>query len=413
MSDNRPILLLANVAVADQLSAAAPPRTIHSVEEPFAALEALADGDHAAVLVAMPQRDLPRLLSSMRQIKPSARLYGLCTPAQEHQLLQSCPRGQKLIDDYFIMPPTAREWRQILSAAGLEDHKQAQAEQAPSEPTLSPRDVIALIEAATSAEDLSKGVADLIKRRCQAEVRWSTPSSRAGIQQLLVLGENPQAKLFAVTALEPDEPRDKWLAALRGLLPTLADHARRMDLFRRLAITDDLTGSHNRRYFMHLAARMLEEARNRRVRATLLLYDIDDFKRYNDEFGHSAGDEILCETANLMRQVVRKGDLVVRVGGDEFAVLFGEFGPVRQAGSQPIQTPYQLADRFRKAVNSHEFKSLGQKAKGTLTISGGLACFPWDGTTITELLAAADKALLAAKASGKNNIYLVGGQPPE
>jgi two-component system, cell cycle response regulator len=224
------------------------------------------------------------------------------------------------------------------------------------------------------------------------------------------MGDEPQRKLFAAAPLEMDANRERWLSALRAILPPLAGVARRMELFRRLAITDDLTGAHNRRYFRHLASRLLEEARQRRVRATVLLYDIDDLKRYNDEFGHVAGDEILRETASLMRQIVRKGDLVARVGGDEFAAMFCEFGPVRQAGSQPIQTPYQLADRFRKAVNSFEFKSLGPKAKGTLTISGGMACYPWDGGSVEELLAAADKALLAAKASGKNNIYLVGGE---
>jgi diguanylate cyclase (GGDEF)-like protein len=408
MSDRQPILLLADPAVADRLSAAAPPGAVRAVADAFAALEALADGDHAAVVVAMPQWDLPRLLSAMRKTKPSARLYGLCTPAQEHQLLQSCPRAERLIDDYFIMPPTSAEWRRILGVSGVEA---AELRPAVAEPALSAREIASLVEAAVSPEDLAQRVAELVGRACRTEVRWSTPDNpRPGIQQLVVMGEAPARKLFATAPLEVDAAREQWLSALRAILPDLFTVARRMELFRRLAITDDLTGAHNRRYFMHMAARLLEEARRRRVRSTLLLYDIDDFKRYNDGFGHAAGDEILRETAELMQQIVRKGDLVARVGGDEFAALFCEFGPVRQAGSQPIQTPYQLVDRFRKAVNSHEFKSLGPSARGTLTISGGLACFPWDGATVEQLLAAADKAMLAAKASGKNNIYLVGGE---
>ena len=416
MSEHEPILLLADPAVADQLSSAVPPGTFRAVVDPFAALEALADGDHRAVMVAMPQWDLPRLLSAMRKTKPSARLFGLCTPAQENQLLQSCPRGERLIDDYFILPPTSSEWRQILASAGVETAA-APAAMAPrpiAQPGLDAAELASLIDAAVSPDDLAARVAELAARACGVEVCWSSPKTpRGGIQQLLTLGDRPQRKLFAVAALEPDESRERWLSALRAILPSLASVARRMELFRRLAITDDLTGSHNRRYFMHLSSRMLDEARRRRVRATLLLYDIDDFKRFNDEFGHAAGDEILRETAEMMRHIVRKGDLVARVGGDEFAVLFCEFGPTRQAGSQPIQTPYQLADRFRKAVNSHEFTSLGAKAKGTLTISGGLACFPWDGAGVEQLLAAADKGLLAAKASGKNNIYLVGGERGE
>jgi diguanylate cyclase (GGDEF)-like protein len=140
------------------------------------------------------------------------------------------------------------------------------------------------------------------------------------------------------------------------------------------------------------------------------LYDIDDFKRYNDRFGHAAGDEILRETAAMMKQITRRHDVVARIGGDEFAVLFWDTGPTRQPNSQPLQTAYQLADRFRRAVSSHAFQALGPKASGTLTISGGLATFPWDGWTIDQLLRRADEALLSAKANGKNNIHLVGGE---
>jgi GGDEF domain-containing protein len=127
------------------------------------------------------------------------------------------------------------------------------------------------------------------------------------------------------------------------------------------------------------------------------------------------------------------------MGGDEFAVLFWDTGQPREVyaheenneanpdgtaggqGGSPceatrVSTPLQqhpemavfLSNRFRRIMNTNEFPSLGTEARGTLTISGGLACFPWDGDTVEQLLAKADEALLNAKRSGKNRIYLVG-----
>ena len=80
----------------------------------------------------------------------------------------------------------------------------------------------------------------------------------------------------------------------------------------------------------------------------------------------------------------------------------------RQPNSRHPQTAFALSERFRREVSSHDYKCLGPKAKGTLTISGGLASFPWDASTADDLFARADDALLKAKASGKNRIYIVG-----
>jgi diguanylate cyclase (GGDEF)-like protein len=178
-----------------------------------------------------------------------------------------------------------------------------------------------------------------------------------------------------------------------------------------LAITDHLTGAYNRRYFYHLADQVLHRAAEHNFRATLLLYDIDDFKNYNDNFGHAAGDEILRDTAMLMRRISREHDVVARIGGDEFAVLFWDY-ELRSPDSQPLQDAWDLSDRFRQAVERHDLKSLGSNAAGTLTISGGLASFPEHGRTCLELMRQADRALRLAKESGKNAIRLVGGGVP-
>lgn len=171
---------------------------------------------------------------------------------------------------------------------------------------------------------------------------------------------------------------------------------------RRAAFTDPLTGAWNRRYLERFLARAMERARGRRRPVTVLVFDIDDFKRFNDRYGHDAGDEILTETVRLLTSVIRPTDRVCRVGGDEFAVVFDEPGGPRTPGSQPPTTVEQIARRFQQQICEHRFPKLSDEAPGTLTISGGLAAFPWDGMTPGELLRAADEFALRSKRAGKN-----------
>jgi GGDEF domain-containing protein len=222
-------------------------------------------------------------------------------------------------------------------------------------------------------------------------------------------------------------PRDEeesaarhFLSQLAHLLGKLMQLQDRHNQLQKLAITDELTGLYNARYFKHFLTRILDKARAKRFPVTLLLFDIDNFKKYNDTYGHGVGDEILKQTAMLMKRCCRDHDLVARISGDEFAVVFWEKEGPRQprqpgATTSSGRLPSSLVpilERFRRLVSSHEFTELGASGRGTLTISGGLAVFPYDAHNMESLIQAADHALMfGAKHQGKNCINLVGEDP--
>ena len=193
---------------------------------------------------------------------------------------------------------------------------------------------------------------------------------------------------------------------------------KKIEQLEKLATEDDLTGLKNRRYIWEFSSQIIEQARRENGRVTLLVFDIDDFKRYNDAYGHRTGDEILKQAAILMRRCCRQHDIVGRIGGDEFAVVFWDVPKPRQVGGEEAERRSAMADHPKEAIfiakrlvrelEKAELHLLGPAGRGVLTISGGLASFPRDGSTMQELFGRADGALLEAKRSGKNRIYLVG-----
>jgi diguanylate cyclase (GGDEF)-like protein len=151
---------------------------------------------------------------------------------------------------------------------------------------------------------------------------------------------------------------------------------------------------------------IVDRAARERFRVTLMLFDVDDFKGWNDRHGHAAGDEVLTETVRLLRTVVRKTDVVARVGGDEFAVVFWDAQPPRGPLTDHPREPAVLAERFQDALRRHSFPRLAGLPSGALSISGGLATFPWDGHTPERLIELADARARESKARGKGRITL-------
>jgi diguanylate cyclase (GGDEF)-like protein len=206
------------------------------------------------------------------------------------------------------------------------------------------------------------------------------------------------------------------LAEVASTLGKIASLAETVAGLQKLAVTDELTGVHNTRYFNHFLKSIVEKARINRFAVTLLLFDIDNFKQYNDRYGHAMGDQILKQTAALMRRCCRDHDLVARIGGDEFAVVFWEKDaprvprdPAHTSHSRVPQTPMIIAQRFQRLLHLSEFSALGKAGRGTLTISGGMAVYPFDAQTPESLVRAADEAqVFHAKRGGKNTIVLIG-----
>lgn len=223
---------------------------------------------------------------------------------------------------------------------------------------------------------------------------------------------------LSVKSLIPEKGAD-----LQALSPATADEQDKDHCIRELAALvtqDDLTDLKNRRYLRQFLPAILQKAEAAHCQVTLLLFDIDDFKHYNDAYGHSVGDDVLRQTAKLMRRCCRDQDVVARLGGDEFAVVFwdvpddrlhqGTASDRRRSSQNHPRGAVFMAERFRSEMSDTPFDQLGPQGKGALTISGGLATFPTDAPNARELFEKADQAMLEAKRSGKNRIYLV-GQP--
>ncbi len=176
---------------------------------------------------------------------------------------------------------------------------------------------------------------------------------------------------------------------------------------RQLAVRDGLTGLYNRRAFTELlGAAIANEDRRPSGSLGLVILDLDHFKKLNDTYGHPAGDAALRSLARLLDQHLRKGDQAARYGGEEFVVIL--------PGSDAEHT-YGAAERLRSALEKHRFVFEG--ARIPLSASLGVAIWPGDGRDPEPLLAAADRALYAAKQAGRNRVVaaasLGGAEAPE
>lgn len=214
---------------------------------------------------------------------------------------------------------------------------------------------------------------------------------------------SPSGRCFgALCSTAGADELTRWAHWLGMWLELAAEYAR----LQSVAYIDALTGAYNRRFFDEQLPTMLDDARRNRRVVTLMLFDVDDLKKFNDRYGHDAGDMVLRETVRLMRSVIRQGDYVCRLGGDEFCVIFADPEGPRRAGSSPPESIEIIAKRFQSQISQVKFPKLGPEAPGRLSVSAGLATFPWDGTTAEELVRYADHLAIESKRRGKNALTI-------
>lgn len=198
---------------------------------------------------------------------------------------------------------------------------------------------------------------------------------------------------YVIKPFHPGEllARIKVQLKIKSLQDSLRESNRQLE---RLSMTDYLTGLANRRFFMETLQREFERSRRTENPLSLILLDIDHFKKVNDTCGHSGGDVVLTAVAQLLLQHMRPYDLAARYGGEEFAVILAETGP---------EEARQIAERLREALEKHPVPWKGDAV--FVTASFGFAVTSaTESDSVDELIQAADAALYCAKRNGRNRV---------
>ncbi len=227
----------------------------------------------------------------------------------------------------------------------------------------------------------------LKKTRSVILVPMETHGKVAGI----LLAESPQAGAFT----DKDQKILSVVARSAAMALENASLHKRME---ELTITDDLTGIYNYRYF----ARKLKEEQRRAARydlpLSLIMLDIDHFKRFNDTYGHEIGNLVLKGITSIVNRCIRDVDIFARYGGEEFVVILPQTPQVEVT---------KIGERIREQVENAVFGGFGGVPELKVTISVGISSFPENGRPHDELLSVVDQALYRAKGSGRNVVCVI------
>jgi diguanylate cyclase (GGDEF)-like protein len=184
------------------------------------------------------------------------------------------------------------------------------------------------------------------------------------------------------------------LESVADICANSIQNAHYVERVKQLAYLDGLTGIFNRRFFELRITEEIERSRRYRTAMAVIMADIDQFKRLNDEFGHLLGDEVLRQVSSIFHQQVRKIDIVCRYGGEEFALLLTQTN---------VEQAFAVAEKLRKTIQKWQFPGVPR----AITISAGVAAFPLHGRNRDELVRAADSGLYLAKQAGRNRVCVM------
>lgn len=187
----------------------------------------------------------------------------------------------------------------------------------------------------------------------------------------------------------------QFLSTFASTVSIAIDNARLYEEQKRRAVTDGLTGLHNHKHFHDNLSLEINRARRYGNRLSVIILDIDLFKKYNDAYGHLEGDALLREMGGILKKTARENDLVARYGGEEFVFL------LHQSNKSEAML---FAGRLRKRICDHRFKGEEIMPGGRLTVSLGVASFPEDADSASSLVHTADQALYRAKKEGRNRV---------
>ncbi len=238
--------------------------------------------------------------------------------------------------------------------------------------------------------------------RLAAQIRSDEATRHLPILAVIDPGERPRMVKALEIGINDVLPRPIDPQELAARVRTQIKRKRYTDFLRKnldhsleLAVTDQLTGLHNRRYMVGQLAALVARAGKGGEPVGALLIDIDHFKKINDSFGHDVGDEVLREFAVRVATNVRAVDLPCRYGGEEFVVVMP---------GTSLATAERIAERIRLHVAGSPFRVAGGKELLTATISIGVAATLGADDTPDALLKRADEALYEAKAAGRNKV---------
>ncbi|RJQ42773.1 MAG: sensor domain-containing diguanylate cyclase [Gaiellales bacterium] len=256
------------------------------------------------------------------------------------------------------------------------------------------------------------GAGEVLIRRDVAREPWVSSQFLAGAFPTSVIGiplVNRGGKLGVLIAGtfrdEPYSETERQAFQMAGDQIAMAvANASMYESVSRMAATDGLTGLANHRAFYEAIYRELERSRRYGRPVSLIMMDIDDFKQFNDRFGHPQGDKVLAEVAKIIRDSVRVVDTAARYGGEEFAVLLPE--TPYQAGEEVAGSAMQVGERIRASVEGHLFEGRPGRRDQRMTVSAGIAEYPAHADGPAAIVYRADVALYEAKRRGKNRVEL-------